>query len=205
VLCQFALTMACDKEGLAALANMGSHVAKTIEALEPIIERRVERYRFMNRCMVLGRGLDYATALEAALKLKETCALGAEAMSAADFLHGPIAAMPLGSPVILFAPDGPTRPAMESMLSQMTPWQPEVVCVSNRPVDTANSSLFLPVESTPVDLMWPIASIVPIQLLACHLAVTRGLDPDYPQGLSKVTQSGSKSLSNASSNPAEQH
>src|SRR5204862_4543464 len=76
--------------------------------LRPQVERLVERYAFMDHCVVVGRGLNYANAYEFAIKLMETCYVVAERFSSADFLHGPIAMVERSFPSFLFAPPGKT-------------------------------------------------------------------------------------------------
>ncbi len=83
--------------------------------LRPRVEEMVERYAFMDHCVVVGRGLNYANAYEFAIKLMETCYVVAERFSSADFLHGPIAMVERGFPVFLFAPPGPTLAGMKDM------------------------------------------------------------------------------------------
>ncbi len=183
-------TMANDERYLKELDAIPGLLEKTIDSLDPLIARRAERYRFMRRCLVLGRGLNYATALEAALKLKETCAVGAEALSAADFLHGPIAALKPGFPVIIFAPDDPTMPALQAMLERIKQFNCETVIISNDRDLLDEATLGLEVPSALSPLCWPLLAIVPVQLLAYRLAVVKGLDPDHPAGLSKVTHTG---------------
>ena len=144
----------------------------------------------MHRCLVLGRGLNFATALEAALKLKETCSVGAEALSAADFLHGPIAALDPGFPVILFAAQDPTLASMRSIIESLDYFNCEKVIVSDDASLLRGASLGLEVKSHVSPLCWPLCSIVPIQLFAYRLALIKGLNPDKPAGLSKVTHTG---------------
>ncbi|MGD1092105.1 MAG: SIS domain-containing protein, partial [Bryobacteraceae bacterium] len=96
-------------------------------ALEPEIAERVERYRFMERTVVIGRGLNYATALEFGLKLMETCYVAADGFSAADFLHGPIAMIEASSPAFLFAPVGVTWPSIRDMLDRLATLKAETL------------------------------------------------------------------------------
>ena len=80
---------------------------------------RAGRYRFMERAVVVGRGLNYSNAFEFALKLMETCYVVADRFSAADFLHGPIAMVERSFPMFLFAPSGVTWPGMREMLERL--------------------------------------------------------------------------------------
>lgn len=188
-LCTLSFAMAEREDLWQQLDSVPDLLEGTIDSLDAEISRRAERYRFMNRCLVLGRGLNFATALESALKLKETCSVGAEALSAADFLHGPIAALEAGFPVIVFAPDDPTTDAIINMLDRIEGFRPELLAVSSVQSILGRASFPLAVPSA-APLLWPFAAIVPVQLLAYRLAVVKGLDPDHPAGLSKVTSSG---------------
>ena len=90
--------------------------------LRPEIEKIVERYTFMEHCVVVGRGLNYANAYEFAIKLMETCYVVAERFSSADFLHGPIAMVERGFPAFLFAPPGKTLAGMKELLEKLNSW-----------------------------------------------------------------------------------
>ena len=133
--------------------------------------------------VVVGRGYNYATAFEVALKIQETAYVMAEAYSPADFLHGPVAIMEPGLPAVLVA-TGRTVPELASLLARL----PERVVVSDRANLLAGATLPLPCPSAP-DWLSPLAAVVPGQLFAVALARARGLDPDAPrQGLAKVTR-----------------
>jgi glucosamine--fructose-6-phosphate aminotransferase (isomerizing) len=162
----------------------------------------VERYRFMTGTVTVGRGLNYANALEFRLKLMETCYVLAEGFSAADLMHGPIALVERGFPVFVFAPPGPTRPSIAAVLDRLAALKAETVVIGEagaaaihpharlielppQPGDGRRNRL--PHNDVP-DLYTPIPYIVPAQLFAAHLAETRGLDPDRPRTLSKITR-----------------
>ncbi len=157
--------------------------------LEPEINALSERYRFMRYAVVVGRGLNYSNAFEFALKLMETCYVVAERFSSADFLHGPIALVEPNFPVFAFAPPGVTWPSVSETMDRMKALQAEIVAVTdggNREVDArATRSIRLPGRLK--ELLTPIPYIVPAQLFAACLAEQKGLNPDHPRTLSKVT------------------
>lgn len=156
-------------------------------ALDEPIRHAVERYRYISECAVLARGLNQATALEAALKMTETNYLVAKAYSMADFLHGPIAIVSDGFPCFLFAPDGRAYPSMVELALKLRERNAELIVVA-RSEDILNLAVTPLTVPTDVDeLLSPLLYIVPGQLWACHLARTRGLNPDKPRGLNKVT------------------
>ena len=157
--------------------------------LEPEIDALSERYRFMRYAVVVGRGLNYSNAFEFALKLMETCYVVAERFSSADFLHGPIALVEPSFPVFAFAPPGVTWPSVGETMDRMKALKAEIVAVSdagNREVEArATRSIRLPARLK--ELLTPIPYIVPAQMFAACLAAQKGLDPDRPRTLSKVT------------------
>ncbi len=164
---------------------------------EPEIRQLAVRYRFMNDVAIVGRGLNYANALEFSLKLMETCAVVAEGFSSADFLHGPIAMVERSFPVFVFAPPGPTWRAMRDLLDKLAKRGAETLVItdrSNREVDRRARCLIrlaldkLHGRSLPADIYTPIPYVVPAQLFACALAEQKGLDPDRPAGLTKITR-----------------
>ncbi len=158
-------------------------------ALELDIARRAERYRFMEHAVVLGRGLNYASAFEFALKLMETCYVVAERFSSADLLHGPIAMLEASFPAFLFAPAGVTWPGTREMVTTLSELKAETLIftdVSNVEAARDRRSVIVPVALD--ELYTPIPYIIPAQLFAAALAEEKGLNPDQPRALSKVTR-----------------
>jgi glucosamine--fructose-6-phosphate aminotransferase (isomerizing) len=159
-------------------------------SLEPEIAQLSERYRFMDHAVVVGRGLNYATAFEFALKMMETCYVVAERFSSADFLHGPIALVEPNFPVFLFAPSGVTWPSIGEMIDKLRGLKAETVVITdsgNRDAaDKATRTIRLPRKLD--ELFTPIPYIVPAQIFAASLAAQKGLDPDRPRTLNKVTR-----------------
>ena len=141
----------------------------------------------IDRCAVLARGYAYATALETALKIKETCYVVADAYSAADFLHGPIAVVEPGFPVILFGAAGPTAPGLHALARTLSARGARTVAVTDDPVLAALVEHPLRLDPGLPEWLAPIAQVVVGQLLAYHLCVAKGYDPDRPRGLQKVT------------------
>ena len=165
--------------------------------LEPEIAACSERYRFMHETVVVGRGLNYANAFEFALKLMETCYVVAERFSSADFLHGPIAMVEASFPVFLFAPSGVTWPAMRGTLEKLRQLKAETLVFTDAghrgALREAGRSIAVPVKlgrrgTAPEELYTPIPYIIPAQLFAACLAQQKGLDPDRPRNLTKVTR-----------------
>ena len=162
--------------------------------IEKDIAGRAERYRFMDRALVIGRGLNYANASEFSLKLQETCYVVAEGFSSADLLHGPIAMVESSFPSFLFAPAGETWPVIRDMAAKLEGLKADTLIVTDRSNrDAPRNAVRLPLALAhkgpmPSDLYTPIPYIIPGQLFAAHLAEVKKLDPDKPRGLSKVTR-----------------
>jgi glucosamine--fructose-6-phosphate aminotransferase (isomerizing) len=152
------------------------------------IEEMVERYAFMDQCVVVGRGLNYANAFEFAIKLMETCYVVAERFSGADFLHGPIAMVSSGFPVFIFAPPGPTLKGMKELLEKVKVLGAETIVISSEPSALKSASRQIEIPARVSELLSPIPYIIPAQLFAALLAEAKGLSPDHPRSLSKVTK-----------------
>jgi glutamine---fructose-6-phosphate transaminase (isomerizing) len=174
---------------MAELERVPETVAAALE-LEPEIAALSERYRFMKNAVVIGRGLNYANAFEFALKMMETCYVVAERFSSADFLHGPIALVEQGFPVFAFAPPGKTWNSMSEMLTKLRGLGAEILAITdpdNRDVEQCATKIVRLPRRTK-EMLTPIPYIVPAQLFAACLAAQKGLNPDQPRTLSKVTR-----------------
>jgi glucosamine--fructose-6-phosphate aminotransferase (isomerizing) len=156
--------------------------------LRPEIEELVERYVFMENCVVVGRGLNYGNAYELALKLMETCYVVAERFSSADFFHGPLAVVERRFPVILFGPSGVTQKSNLDLLTHLNGLHADSLSITNdREIAKLSShTLMMPAEIQ--EILSPIPFIVPAQVFSALLSDAKGLDPDAPRSLSKVTK-----------------
>jgi glucosamine--fructose-6-phosphate aminotransferase (isomerizing) len=164
--------------GLAALPEALREAARSdwSAALEVLAPAR--------NIMVVGRGISFPVALEAALKFKETSALQAEAFSGAEIKHGPMALIDDGYPLLIFATRGPTQAGLVQLAAEMRGRGARVLLAA--PADVAERDLTLPVAATP-DLD-PIVAVQAFYVMAAQLAEARGMDPDRPRHLSKVTR-----------------
>ena len=190
----YALGAPVDVEDLRAIPEWA---AAALE-LEKEMGERAPRYRFMDHTVVVGRGLSYANAFEFALKLMETCYVVAERFSSADFLHGPIAIVESSFPVFLFTPAGVTWPAMREMVEKLRSTGAETLLITDRSNPEAGKTSRRPVVvparlssrrgPLPGEIYSPIPYIIPAQIFAALLAVEKGLNPDQPRGLTKVTR-----------------
>ena len=171
----------------AALARLPDLARRTL-LLRPRIEELVDRYRFMNHAIVVGRGLNYSTAFELALKLMETCYVVTERFSSADLLHGPIALVQADFPVFVFAPPGPTCDEQKSLLERLGRLHADTLVFTGRGFSGHATKRIVIPYTGPGDLYTPIPYIIPGQLFTAALAVAKGINPDAPRQLAKVTQ-----------------
>lgn len=177
----------------AALSDEKIHFEKipqfTAQALElrSKVENLVERYAFMENCVIVGRGMNYGNSYELALKLMETCYVVAERFSTADFFHGPLAIVERRFPVILFAPQGVTQQSSFDLLKRLKELKADSLAITNssKVVSQSSRSLLLPAEID--EFLSPIPFVIPAQLFAAKLAEAKGLNPDAPRSLTKVT------------------
>ncbi|WP_434695749.1 SIS domain-containing protein [Pseudomonas sp. Z1-14] len=144
----------------------------------------VEALRDCTRLMVIGRGAGFAIAQEAALKFKETSAIQAEAFSSAEVRHGPMALIDEHYPLLVFAPRGAEQAGVLSLAADMRQRGARVLLAA--PDDIAERDLTLSRAEHPA--LDPILAIQSFYGMAARLAVARGLDPDQPRHLSKVTR-----------------
>lgn len=150
----------------------------------------VEALAVTDRCLAASRGYNLATALEAALKLKETAAIFAEGYSTAELLHGPVVLAAPGIPVLVFRPDGPMGRMIDEGVGHAASAGSSVWMVGGREVEPRASVDGASVLALPLDLpeeLTPVVLILAGQLVAEAVAVRRGRDPDAPAGLRKVT------------------
>jgi glucosamine--fructose-6-phosphate aminotransferase (isomerizing) len=187
VIAMLSARLAGDPELLAALEDVPEATAATLETGEAIAAI-APRYRYMERCVVIGRGFNYATAFELALKLKELTYTIVEPYSSADFLHGPIALVETGFPVIVVAPSGQLSAEMATFMAQVQQRRGEILAISDEPATLALARIPLRLPRRLPEWLSPVPAIVAGQLFAMSLAHARDLDIDRPRGLTKVTE-----------------
>ncbi len=153
------------------------------------IGQAAQRYRYMQQCVVLGRGYNYATDFEWALKLKELTCVEAEPYSSADFQHGPIAMVGGGFPVFSVAPEGKIFDSMLRMLGHLrNDLSAELVVISNAPQALALAQIPIPIPANIPEWLTPLVCILPAQLFAYHLTLAKGYDAETPRTIHKVTE-----------------
>ena len=161
------------------------------DALDPL-ERAVPAvaiaFAYVGRMYVIGRGIEFATAREVALKLTETCRVAAEPLTATDLAHGPVAALDALFPVWTIASRDESLPAVLDAAGRVRDTGATVVASGNAAAEIDGAAYALPVPEAPNPILAPLLSVVPGQLFAAALAHAKGLDADRPVGLTKVTR-----------------
>ncbi len=167
------------------LAQLPALVARTLE-LEPQIRVLAEQFAGSPNALYLGRGVNFPVALEGALKLKEISYIHAEGYPAAEMKHGPIALIDANMPVIFVAPSDEVYPKVVSNMQEVRARGGRIVAITtegNGNLGTlAEHQLRVPATAS---LLSPILTVIPLQLLAYHVAVLRGCDVDRPRNLAK--------------------
>jgi len=176
-----------------ALAGGDAAAARAVpDAAQEMVGRRAEvadlaaRYRFASRVVLTGRGYSYPTAREGAIKLMETSYLAAHAFSGADLMHGPMAMIDPQYPVVAVVPAGVGERAMEPVLGRLRASGADVLLMGAADSPTV-AGRFFQLPSGLDEQVHPTVDIIALQWLALEIAVARGLDPDAPRGLAKVT------------------
>src|SRR5438067_3107773 len=157
-------------------------IALSLETAPPLHE-----YADIVGATVVARGVNYATAFEIALKIRELSGLVVEAYSPADLMHGPIAAIRPGWPVVIVAPTGPARPSVEDLVLPLRERGARIIAVSDVSAVLRRAQTRLPLVARVPEWLSPLTAVIPGQLTALRLAQLRGLDIDSPAGLKKVT------------------
>jgi glutamine---fructose-6-phosphate transaminase (isomerizing) len=186
-----ALFAACAAGEGRRFANDIRTTADLLEEALPGLEAQVRLmalpFASIGRMFVIGRGTEFATAREIALKLLETCRVAAEPFTATALAHGPVAALDPLFPVWTIASSDETLPAVVEAAERVRAAGATLVASGDAAEMLADAAYVLPVPTPPSPLLSPLLSVVPGQLFASALAQARGLDPDHPAGLSKVT------------------
>lgn len=177
-----------EGQAWAELERVADWVSEVVK-MDAEIAQMAQRYRYMQQCVVLGRGFNYCTAFEWALKMKELCYVEAEPYSTADFMHGPIAMIQGGFPVFCVMPQGKVYQSMFGPLQQMkNDLAAELVILSNVPEALALAQTPIRIPADVPEWLTPIVSIVPAQLFAYHLTAVKGYNTEAPRTIHKVTE-----------------
>jgi glucosamine--fructose-6-phosphate aminotransferase (isomerizing) len=170
----------------AELAAIPGRVAEALDrAAEPV--KRAGTFKQHQRLLVVGRGFNLSTVFEIALKIKETCYVMADPYSSADFLHGPVALLEEGLPVMVVAPTTDTFDDLDAVIALARERRAPLIAITDAPGVFQGADVTLPLPGAVPEWLSPLVAAIPGQLWAQELARARGLTPDAPRGLSKVT------------------
>jgi len=176
-----------NKGRINELQALPDKLSETIDITLRSIDQ-TNRYRYMEHCVVLGRGFNYATAFEIALKVKELTRVITVPDSSADFSHGPIATVNNGFPIIVIAPSGKMFDHIFSFSKELINLGAELICISDKKELLDLGVTKFKISSDVPEWLSPINALIPGQLFARQLAKEKGFDIDKPEGLSKVTE-----------------
>jgi glucosamine--fructose-6-phosphate aminotransferase (isomerizing) len=179
--------LAQDEARLAQLETIPTAVETTL-ALQTSIAQMAPRYHYMSRSIIIGRGFNYATAFEMALKVKELSYTIAEPYSSADFLHGPLALIEQGFPVVVLAPAGKMLPQMRDLTRALNERQAEVIAFSDDKDILETADIAVRLTAVVPEWLSPLTTIIPGQLFALNLAHLRRHNVDQPRAIKKVTE-----------------
>jgi glucosamine--fructose-6-phosphate aminotransferase (isomerizing) len=172
------------RRGLGAVPEQVERTIALVRAAAPGAARLLAPH---GRLAVLGRGYNLATAFEAALKVKETSYVSAEPYSTADFLHGPIATLDRTLPLVLVAASAPFAPEMRELAARARAVGAPLVAITDQADLAHGADASLDIAPGAPEWLTPFSAAAAAQVLALELCRARGLDPDAPRGLRKVT------------------
>lgn len=172
--------------GESELGQLPRFASETLKLSEPIV-KWADRYRYMERFAVIGRGFNLSTALEISLKVNELAYITSTAYSEADFRHGPIAMIQTGFPVLLAAPQGKMLPKLLDLADKLRDRSAECLVISNDATMLGRGHKQMPLPADLPEWLSPIVTIIPGQIFAMQQAIIRGHAVDKPEGLTKVT------------------
>jgi glucosamine--fructose-6-phosphate aminotransferase (isomerizing) len=169
------------------IGRTAESMAEAIPRFEDAVAVVAGAFAYVGRMFVVGRGIEFATAREIALKLTETCRVAAEPLTSTDLSHGPVAALDPLFPVWTIASNDEALPTIVEAARRARAAGATLVASGNAQAQIEGAAYRLPVPDAPSALLSPLLSVVPGQLFAGALASAKGLDSDHPEGLSKVT------------------
>jgi glucosamine--fructose-6-phosphate aminotransferase (isomerizing) len=186
VMMLFAAAWSEDKTHLSELERTPEAMARTLETSTAIAEY-AKHFKDLQQCIVIGRGYNYSTSFELALKLKELTYMQVTGYSSADFRHGPIATVAPGIPVIQVMPSGATYADMLVLSGEVRQRGAELLVISDADEALAQATYPMALVVALPEWLSPLTAILPGQLFALNLALAKGYQVDTPGGLNKVT------------------
>lgn len=179
--------LAEDQNRQSEISKIPGAMAQTLSMRE-IIALAAPRYRYMERSVVIGRGYNYATAFEMALKMTELTYTIVQSYSSADFLHGPLAMIEPSFPVIVIAPSGAMINEMDDLVATLQIRHAEVIAISDDEDLLSKVRIPLALPHSVPEWLSPLVNIIPGQMFCMYLAFIRDYDVDSPRNIMKVTE-----------------
>ncbi len=170
-----------------SLSGVADEVANVLDTSDDIAQKAA-RFAKLDSVAVIGRGYNFSTAFEWALKLQELAGVGAMPFSAADFLHGPVALVADGLPVLAVVPSGVAHSGMHELLDRLRQEHgAKLAVISDDPETLALTDTAVSIPPTP-EWLSPIPASVAAQLFTYHLTTAKQRNPDLPHGITKITR-----------------
>lgn len=181
-----AICMSGREDLLTELSKIPDHMKRSLEKEDQIIDI-ASKYKDTTDFFFIGRGFSYPTAMEGALKLKEITYIHGEGYAAGELKHGPLALIDDGVPVVAVVPPGKSHDKTLSNLEEVKARGARVIALGSFQDEILRSEThdFIGFEDEVGELLSPLLYVVPLQLLAYHISVERGIDPDKPKNLAK--------------------
>lgn len=180
-------TLSRDEDMMRDLRDVPDHLAAVLN-LNDCIGDISQRYTYLEDCLVVARGMNHCTAMEAGLKMAETCYIVTHAYSGADLEHGPIAVVDRNVPCIMFNTEGKAHEQVLSLAAKLKERGAERLMIAHDEESLAACRQTIRIPFRVPEKVSPLVYIAAGQMFAYHLALHRGYDPDNPRGLKKVTQ-----------------
>jgi len=168
---------------VAELTLLPQHIETLLREQAVTIAAISNQFAQAQHCILLGRGINRAIALEGALKLKETTYIHAEGYAAGEFLHGPIALVDAN--ILVIALLSSSDPSMAAVVQRVKAHGAPVISIDTHAIPATDCDYHIPLPSVS-ELLSPFLTVIPLQLLAYHIAVQRGLNVDRPRHLTKT-------------------
>jgi len=179
------MSLVAGKELAQAMLALPDQIQSILDRA-PEIEKLAERFKTATNFLYLGRGYNFPVALEGALKLKEISYIHAEGYPAAEMKHGPIALIDSEMPVVFVAPHDAVFEKVVSNIQEVKARGGTVICITSQPEPVLDGMIDHEIRiPQTIDMLYPVLTVIPLQLLAYYIAVKRGLNVDQPRNLAK--------------------
>ena len=174
------------KENILHLKHLDSEITKIMPQIDELTTKYANKFKNMQSGFVISRGLTYAIALEASLKLQETCYIQMKGYAGSDFYHGPVAQLHENDLAIVLAQSGIMEPDAIKMIDKLKAVNATTVVISDKQ-ELLNGTYNIKIENTGCELTIPFIYAIAVQLIALELVLAKGIDPDKSDVIAKIT------------------